>query len=166
MDFSVSQEAYVFLCSALAGVIIAMLRDVFYMLRKKCGHNCLLTDISDIVFWMAAAVIMFVVIFFANSGKIRWYEFMGVILGSVIYSFTLSRVFLTVLEFIYAIFLKIFKFFFKILLTPFIFLYNIVFKGIVFIFTPVFKMLRRLLSGLALRVRFFTRIFCRTFKKS
>ena len=166
MEFSVTHEAYVFLCSAASGVLIGMVHDIFCVIRKKCEKTEVFTDITDIVFWICAAVIMFAVIFFVNNGRIRWYEFFGVILGSLLYSFTLSRTFILAFEFVFNIFLKFFKLFFKLLLTPLIFLYNIVFKGIMFIFRPIYKVLRKLFLKLLAKVRFFTGIVRHTLKKS
>ncbi len=166
MEFSVTREAYVFLCSAASGVLIGMLRDIFCVIRKKCDKTEVFTDITDIVFWICAAVIMFAVIFFVNNGRIRWYEFFGVILGSLLYSFTLSRTFNLAFEFLFNVFFKFFNFFLKLLLTPLVFLYNIVFKGIVFIFRPIYKVLRKLFIKILAKARFFTGIARHTLKKS
>lgn len=166
MDFSVRHEVYVFLCSALAGAVIGVVRDCFLMIKKKGGEEKLLSDILDIIFWSVAAVIMFSVIFFANNGHIRGFEFLGVILGAIIYSFTVSRAVIAGFDILYKIFLRIFKFFFKILLTPLVFLYNIVFKGIMFIFRPVYDVLRRIYLKIRRRMLLVIRITRRTAKKS
>lgn len=144
MEFSVSHEAYVFLCSAICGMFLGILYDVFRTVRRKCSDFSVLGDLQDILFWTFAAIIMLAVIFFANNGKVRWYEFLGVFLGMNIYIFTLSRIFLSVFGFILDIFLKIFKLFFKILLTPLVFLYNIVFRWIILFFKPFYKMFAKL----------------------
>lgn len=166
MDFNVSHEALVFLYSAFGGALIGILRDIFCFFRKNGEKNSIFSDIADIVFWICASVIMFSVIYFANNGTLRWYEFLGVILGTIIYTLTLSRLFLKFFELILAIFLKIFGFFLKILLTPLIFLYNIVFEGIMFIFRPMYKAVFSIFGKIAVRVRFWTKIFKITAKKS
>ena len=166
MEFSVTHEAYVFLCSALAGVFISIIHDIFCAVRKKCADFGMFNDIQDIIFWIIAAIVMFAVVFFANNGEIRWYEFFGVILGAVLYIFTLSRTFLAAFEFILEIFSKIFKFFFKLLLTPLIFLYNIVFKGIVFIFRPLFKLCMKLKQRFKRRLYIFLKLTRKTLKKT
>ena len=144
MNLGVTHEAMVFLFSAVSGIFIGFIADLFFILRKKSENVSIFIDIIDITFWIICAIVMFAVIFFVNNGHIRWYEFLGVFLGSILYKFTLSRPILFILELILRIFFKIFKIFFKILLTPLIFLYNIVCEGIIRIFRPFFKFTRQM----------------------
>lgn len=155
MDFSVSHEAGVFLCSCLCGAFIGVVYDIFARIRAFCEKKCLFADILDIVFWICASGTVFTVIFFSNNGYVRGYEFLGIFLGLIIYFFALSKPFLAFFELFLRVFSKIFKVFLKILLTPFIFLYNIVFEGIMFIFKPVYKVLCRLFRFLISRARFY-----------
>ncbi|MBP3337181.1 MAG: spore cortex biosynthesis protein YabQ [Clostridia bacterium] len=165
MNLGVTHEAVVFLFSVLSGIFIGFVGDLFYLLRKKSENFRIFIDITDIIFWILCAIIMFAVIFFANNGQIRWYEFLGVFLGSILYKFTLSKPILVIFELILRIFFKIFKLFFKILLTPLIFLYNIVFEGIMCIFRPFFKMVNSIRGKIVKKMHFTFRVAHKNFRK-
>ena len=62
-EFSVSKEAFVFLCSTAGGAAIFFVYDLFRLLRKKSGYLALFTHIQDVVFWLVAFSIMFFVVF-------------------------------------------------------------------------------------------------------
>lgn len=153
MEFSIAQEVYVFLASVFAGLCICVVYDLLRVIRSYAKPSAAITDIEDIIFWGIAAVIMFFVVFTTNHGKVRWYEFFGVVLGSILYFFTLSRLFCFVIRKIIDVFSKIFLFFCKILLTPLLFTYNIVYKCILFIFVPVFKLITRWLKKFRAAIR-------------
>ncbi len=153
MEFSVAQEVYVFLSSAVSGIFICVVYDLLRVMRSYTKISRAITDVQDIIFWCIAIFIMFFMVFHTNRGYVRWYEFFGVFLGAVIYFFVLSEVFCNVLKKIIDIFLKIFIFFCKILLTPLVFTYNIIYKSILFIFAPIFKILQRFARKLTLKIK-------------
>ena len=137
MGISVSHEAFVFLCSALAGALIFLIYDLFRIIRRRSESGALLIHIQDGTFWLAALAIMFFVIFQVNNGILRFYQLAGAGLGALLYGLTLSpwvlKLFLLAVDF----FSKIFKFFLKILLTPLFFAYNILYKVTYFVFRPL-----------------------------
>ncbi len=155
MDFSVTHEAYVFLISVLSGAGMGLIYDLLRCVRRCAKSTDVITDIEDIIFWAISIAVMFFSIFFTNHGVVRWYQFFGVILGSILYFLTLSRVICICVQKIIEIFLKIFIFFCKILLTPLLFTFNILYRSILFIFVPIFRLFvkwkgqifRRLKSG-------------------
>ena len=81
MNFSVSHELFVLLQSALAGVLIAFVFDIFRIVRNKVTTGVFLSSVQDVLFWILATLIMFFFIYFANKGALRFYQFMGAILG-------------------------------------------------------------------------------------
>ncbi len=151
-EFSVSKEAFVFLCSALSGVVIFFVYDLFRLLRKKSGAGTFFVHIQDGMFWLIAFLIMFFVVFFVNNGILRMYEILGASLGALIYGFALSGWVLKLLEKMVDLFSRIFKFFLKILLTPLYFAYNILYRYICLLLRPVMRFGRfatvRLAEGL------------------
>ncbi len=138
-DFSVSKEAFVFLCSALSGAVIFFVYDLFRLTRKKSGADRLFIHIQDGMFWLIAFLIMFFVIFFVNNGTLRFYEILGAALGALIYGLTLSGWVFSLLEKTVDIFSRIFKVFLKILLTPLYFMYNILYKYICLLLRPFIR---------------------------
>ncbi|MBR5156721.1 MAG: spore cortex biosynthesis protein YabQ [Clostridia bacterium] len=153
MEFSIAQEAYVFLASALCGVFISVIYDVLRVIRLYAKTSYAVTNIEDIIFWFIALIIMFFTVFYTNYGYVRWYEFLGVFLGALLYFLTISKTVCMVLKKFIEIFFKIFVFFCKILLTPLVFTYNIIYKSILFIFVPVFKFFQKIIRRFVLKIK-------------
>lgn len=138
-DFSVTKEAFVFLCSALSGAVIFFVYDLFRLTRKKSGADRLFVHIQDGMFWLIAFFIMFFVVLFVNNGILRFYEILGAALGALLYGFTLSGWVSSLLEKMIDIFSRILKFFLKILLTPLYFMYNILYRYICLLLRPFIR---------------------------
>ncbi len=153
MEFSLAQEAYVFLATVLCGACIGIVYDLMRVIRSFSKPSVSLTDVHDIIFWSLASVIMFFTIHHINAGKMRWYEFLGAFLGAILYFLAFSKIFRYLLCRTVEIFSRIFAFFCKILLTPLLFAYNIIYKGIVFVFAPIFKLIVSFLRKLALKFK-------------
>ncbi len=153
MEFSIAQEAYVFLASVLCGVFISVIYDILRVIRSYVKTTHAVTNTQDIIFWCIALIIMFFTVFHTNHGYVRWYEFLGVFLGALLYFLTLSKAFYMVSKKFIDIFFKIFEFFCKILLTPLVFTYNIIYKSILFIFVPIFKFLQKIIRRLVLKIK-------------
>ncbi len=144
MDFSVSKEAFVFLCSAAGGALIFLVYDLFRAVRLFAGGGGLFVQVQDGAFWLIALGIMFYVIFTVNSGTVRFYEILGAALGAALYGFLLSGLILKLLHTLLRLFSEIFKVFLKILLTPLVFVYNILYRYICLLFRPFTRFCRLL----------------------
>ena len=138
-DFSVSKEAFVFLCSVLSGAAIFFIYDLFRLVRKKSGSCTFFVHIQDGVFWLIALFVMFFVVLFVNNGILRLYELLGALLGATLYGFALSEHILKLLEKTVDLFSLIFRFFLKILLTPLYFMYNILYRYICLLLRPFMR---------------------------
>lgn len=158
MEFSVSKEAFVFLCSALCGGLLFLLYDLFRVIRQKSGAGETMIHVQDGLFWLMALAVMFFMVLYVNNGTVRFYELFGAILGAVIYGLTLSRWILRFFCWFLGIFSVFFGFFFKILLTPLLFTYNIMYRCLCFVFLPMKKLGKRigrqLLDSIKRTVRF------------
>lgn len=146
MNFSVSHELYVLFQSALAGILIAFVFDIFRIIRKKVTTGVILSAAQDILFWILATVIMFFFIYFANKGALRFYQFLGAFLGSLLYFLLLSKwIFVFLCHFI-DIFCKIFEFFLKILLTPLKITYKLICVSFSFTILPIARVFKKILK--------------------
>lgn len=119
MTVSVSSQAYVFLCSVIGGVIIALVYDVFRILRKAIKTGSLFTYIEDLIFWILVAVIMFGTVYYSNEGELRSYIFLGTLLGVVLYALIFSKTIMNSSLFIIKIVKGIFRFLWMVLSFPF-----------------------------------------------
>lgn len=86
-----NNQAYLFAVFVINGFLIGLLFDVFRILRKTFKTNDLATYIEDILFWVITGIMTLAFIFYFNNGEIRFYVFLGIILGVLIYILTISK---------------------------------------------------------------------------
>lgn len=79
--------------------------------------------ITDILYFLIVTLIMMVYIYHINSGTVRWYIFLGAILGLLLYYVTLGRLVISISEYI-VFFLKVaFSYLIFFISRPFVLLY-------------------------------------------
>lgn len=92
MIISVSEQAYVFLCTIAGGMAIGLVYDIFRILRKAVKTGSLVTYVQDLLYWLIVALIMFLTVYYSNDGELRVYLFIGALLGVVLYALLFSRI--------------------------------------------------------------------------
>lgn len=125
MGVSISDQALVFLGMAACGAVIGIIFDMFRTFRKLARPGALGVNLSDLLFWVIGICVLIGSLVFLNSGELRWYVFIGLFLGGILYFSLLSQWILKFFIQVCRIFTKIIRFIFKILLTPALFLYKI-----------------------------------------
>ena len=120
-----SAQAALFLAAAAYGAAISVLFDLFRAIRITLQPKAFVTAVTDIIFTALAFSAVVYCVWSFGSGKFRYYEILGLVIGSVIYFASVSRFVLRVFLFIVKKICQIFGFIFKILLTPPRFLYKI-----------------------------------------
>ena len=93
-------QLYNFFIFIVLGLIIALIFDLFRILRKKFKTNNIITYIEDILFWIISGFLITSAIFQFNDGELRLYLFLGLSIGIVMYMLLFTK-------FINMIFLKI-----------------------------------------------------------
>lgn len=139
----VTNQAYLFFIFIINGIIIGMLFDFFRILRKSFKTSDFITYIEDSLFWVLTGVVILYSIFIFNNGEIRFFMFLGIILGLIIYMFLFSsyivKINVIIIRIIKEIILKILK----ILIFPIDYVYKFIkkifFKPISFIIINVTK---------------------------
>jgi spore cortex biosynthesis protein YabQ len=91
MIVSVSSQVYVFFCTVIGGMAIALVYDFFRIFRKAVKTGGFVTYIQDLIYWIVTAVIMFLTFYYSNDGELRVYLFIGAFIGVVMYSLLLSK---------------------------------------------------------------------------
>ncbi|MBE7036121.1 MAG: hypothetical protein E7403_02370 [Ruminococcaceae bacterium] len=143
MEFSISKEAIIFLSSCATGGLIFFVYDLFRLIRRAEGSVYFMVHIQDGLFWAITFCIIFFSVLYVNNGILRMYEFLGAVLGAVLYKLMLSKLILAILQRILTIFSIFFKKFLKILLTPLRFAYNIIFGSLYFLCMPLIRLARK-----------------------
>ena len=132
MGVNISSELITFVAVIIAGIISGIIYDTFFVISKANKGKTI--GFYDLIFTILLLGIVLSVFYFFNSYELRWYMFIGLILGLIFYYLLLSKVYIFVFGKLLDILFKIFNFIFKILLTPTRFLYKIL---LVYIFNPI-----------------------------
>lgn len=120
-----SAETQMFIASILCGIAAILLWDIFYGLRKVFFKGIVFNVLFDILWWYFTGTIFVRCMWNYGSMRLRFFVFLGSLIGAFLYYITLSGVLKRCFCKIFEIFYKIIQFILKILLTPAAFLYKI-----------------------------------------
>ncbi|NLC19960.1 MAG: spore cortex biosynthesis protein YabQ [Clostridiales bacterium] len=101
MLMSTANQAYVFLSTVYTGMILGLIYDLNRTIRRIFKPGRWLVGVLDLLFWLIAAAIVFTVLYFANNGEIRLYNFIGLAIGWSLYLLTISPWILKLLDLLY-----------------------------------------------------------------
>ncbi len=85
MNEAVIPELELLAFSFLSGIICFFGYDLLLVLRIFFRRSPLLEKVEDILYWLAASIFVFSVIYEKNSGVIRAYSILGMLAGMVLY---------------------------------------------------------------------------------
>ncbi len=111
-------EVDLFGISILLGMIIGCFYDIFEAMRESIKHKTVFIAIEDFVFWIVTTYIVFYTFYKFNYGQLRSYVFMGIFIGLVIYKYTLSKIVIMLMKFIFKIIVAVFKIFGRWIIIP------------------------------------------------
>lgn len=90
-----------------SGMAISIFFDIFRVLRKSIKTSNIITYIEDTIFWIIVGLFLIWEIFTISYGELRWYIFIGIILGIILYLVTISKLFIKINVKVLNIFKKI-----------------------------------------------------------
>ena len=102
-------QELIFIHFLVLGIVISMLFEVFRRLRKNIKTLDIITFIEDCIFLFISGFLFILKIILINNGIFRFYMIIGFIFGVGIYSLTLRRVYVIILDGFINICKKIFK---------------------------------------------------------
>ena len=113
MSETVIQQLYSFLIFFISGVIIGIFFDIFRIIRKIFKVSNIHTYIEDIIFGLITGFFLIFITFIYNNGNIRFYMFIAIFLGILLYLKLLSKHFIkinvTIFGFINQVIYKLIK---------------------------------------------------------
>lgn len=110
MEFTLSQQGVCFLWSIVCGCIIALIYDLFRLMRLLFFKGKVGTFICDFLFMVTAALVSVIFSIGFSRGNTRYFIIIGEFLGFLTYRFTLGRLSICIFGFIFS---KLFVFFRK-----------------------------------------------------
>ncbi len=103
MFVSLYNQTEQFFFSAILGIVIMVIYDIFRISRCFLTPSKLLSVVLDIIFWVASLILTFLFVATISGGFIRWFVVIGAFLGGAFYRITLSN-------FVYREFIRFIKF--------------------------------------------------------
>ena len=145
-------QTSLFLIFTINGVLIGIIFDIFRILRKTIKTSDFVTYIEDFLFWIITSIILLYSIFTYNNGELRFFMFLAVILGFVLYLFTISsyliKINVKIINTIKRIFLKLFEIIYKPFIKVFKILKKVIFKPILFVIINIRKNMKNIKNSL------------------
>lgn len=92
MSTFVYYQLYIFLATFYGGVVIGFLYDLYKIYRRILNPSKIVEIIQDLLFWLVITVVAIAVLLYSNDGSLRWYTFLGFIIGALIYNILLSSI--------------------------------------------------------------------------
>ena len=123
MTQSIVDEIYFFLNAFICGVLLMLSYDIIRIFRRIVKHNNVFIAFEDLLYWMGAAIFIFIMFFKENNGVLRVFALVTMILGLLLY-----------LRFISYYFVKYISKEIKLI-------NNFIIKIIKFVFKPIFKLI-------------------------
>ena len=115
MNTDIFPEAEYFLSSFLFGAAFLFCYDIFRILRRVIVHRWVAIAAEDILFWGAAGILAFRMIYEKNYGTIRGYAALGMAFGMWLYYSFLSELYVrSVTNLLHKTGHLIYRFFFRL----------------------------------------------------
>ncbi len=118
MILSLSNQANLFLTSVVLGVCLFCFYDFFRALRKVKKYKNIQVHFQDLIYILVITVYGFYTYLYKSNGEIRFYYFIGILIGGVIYLATVSNYVVWGFTKIMLFAKKIIKQFIKLVLLP------------------------------------------------
>ena len=84
-------EIMIFFSAVLSGALLRAVYRGIGCVREWIPHRAAVIELEDLLYWLAAALYLFVQIYHTSNGSIRWYFILGVVVGAVFTSFLFRR---------------------------------------------------------------------------
>lgn len=91
MNQIINMEVRFFLTSVLCGALILVAYDLIRIFRKVIEHGVVAISIEDILYWTIGAVFVFRMMYRMNNGVIRGFSLIGILLGMILYKYSISE---------------------------------------------------------------------------
>lgn len=91
MSVGIRYEAHLFLMSICTGAGLTMVYDCIRVFRFICRHKMWIVGAEDLFYGFYCTIITFTLLYEQNDGNLRGFCIAGVILGMIVYQYSVSR---------------------------------------------------------------------------
>lgn len=140
MTVSITEQALIFLACVISGVLTGILYDFLKVLRitLRLGEKAIF--ILDSMFWVLSALILFSGLYITSGGELRWFIFLGLVLGLLFYFLTISRPLVFISLYVLRLIINFFIGAIRFILTPIMWILRF--------FTPKIKKLSNIIQNI------------------
>lgn len=133
-----TQDVICFYVTIYGGIIIGLLFDVYRALKSnfKIIKHCSL--FFDALFWFLTTIIIFITINTIESFELRYYHFVALFIGFILYYNTISKFILTIINKIISFLTNLFKKTIKYIVSISNNLYYVIIYSLHFLFDIIF----------------------------
>lgn len=89
---SLAGQTYAFLMTILAGAIVGLLFDVYWVFRSTFRPRQFATALTDLLYWIVVTPTVFAMLLAGNWGELRFYVLIGLGVGLLLYFQALSSI--------------------------------------------------------------------------
>lgn len=118
MILSIKGQFALFLFAVFFGFAAGFLYDFIVIFRKIIKHYKFFIHLEDFFYWVFLAIFLFFIMLEENNGDIRGFLILGTFIGMIIYSFSLSGIFLKASDKILYLIKRFILFVFKLFFIP------------------------------------------------
>lgn len=148
-------QLFLFFAFFTIGAVFALIYDMLKVSGRLVSGRSFFVVLKDVLFWLVVTVVMFAGCLKFNDGEFRFFMFVGVLLGALVYFKTISRFVVIVLGFIADCIKKTVTFMFGIFVFPLKLLLRIVNKPVFIAFSFTRKRLLKLIEKIKFRIKIF-----------
>lgn len=148
-------QLFLFFAFFTIGAVFALIYDMLKVSGRLVPGRSFFVVLKDVLFWLVVTVVMFAGCLKFNDGEFRFFMFVGVLLGALVYFKTISRFVVIVLGFIADCIKKTVTFMFGIFVLPLKLLLRIVNKPVFIAFSFTRKRLLKLIEKIKFRIKIF-----------
>ncbi len=105
-EITIKSQLTSFFCALVVGILLSVFFDFFRTLRKCIIHKKITVFIEDIIFFIIATFITFMLLMARCNGEVRAYVLISIIAGFFVYRITLSKLLFPVAAWLLNYFLK------------------------------------------------------------
>ncbi|MDF2944786.1 MAG: hypothetical protein K0S01_3644 [Herbinix sp.] len=91
MNHAITVELQFFLRSILWGGLLLLVYDGLRIIRRLIKHDSFFVAVEDLIFWVAASLFIFIMMYKENNGIIRGFSVMGMAIGMILYHYIVSE---------------------------------------------------------------------------
>lgn len=74
-----------FLVTVAIGMLSGFCYDLYRVVGQRLRLKKLGVSVGDLVFWILLTVLVFILLYLSNAAEVRFYVFIGIILGALVY---------------------------------------------------------------------------------